>query len=99
MNILNFLFLEISILFVSLLISLIIEVLLNYFNLDIHNKKFYLVPTLVIAMVINISLFYSRSKDNMIKNYIYNSTSIEELKELIEEKEIFGDILRRIKWI
>lgn len=57
MNILNLVFIEFSILFVSILISLIIEVLLNYFNLDIHNKKFYLVPTLVIAMVINISYF------------------------------------------
>lgn len=97
MNILNLVFIEFSILFVSILISLIIEVLLNYFNLDIHNKKFYLVPTLVIAMVINISLFYSHSRNNMIKKYIYNSTSIEELKELIEEKEIFEDILRRIR--
>lgn len=80
-----------GILFISALITLIIEVSLGYFDALNSDKKRFRIIMIVIFLCISLSVYRDNMRNKSLQQCINSSTTIEELKEKVEEKEFFGE--------
>lgn len=88
MGFLDILLLILSTMFVGFIISEIIYITMEYFNINKESKYFLLIPTIIIAIILLFGCLSEKSRDNQIKDYIDSSNSINELQETLTEKEI-----------
>jgi len=97
MVILDKLFFLVGILFVSIMVTTIIVVALNYFDasLNIGDKEKYNKGIWIVIIILSLLIAYSCYRDtkrnNLLYNYITSTDSIEELREILDTEEFFNE--------
>lgn len=92
MEFLNIVFMLGVIFLISYFISVVMLSIMSASNITEEHKFYPLIPAITISIIILFFTVKEKVRDEKIQDYINSANSITELKETLEEKEIFTDL-------